>query len=84
MSTGRPVLLKRAVQADDSYVAYEYDDAHRLTAVADAKGNRIEYTLDNAGQRTAEKVKDPGGNLARQLSRVHDALGRVQQLTGRN
>lgn len=77
-------LLKRAVQADDSFVAYEYDDAHRLTAVADAKGNRIEYTLDNAGQRTAEKVKDPSGSLARQLTRVHDALGRVQQLTGRN
>jgi len=76
-------LLKRAVQPDGSFVAYEYDDAHRLTAVADAKGNRIEYTLDNAGNRTAEAVKDPAGNLARQLARVHDALGRVQQISGR-
>jgi len=76
-------LLKRAVQPDGSFVAYEYDDAHRLTAVADAKGNRIEYTLDNAGNRTAEAVRDPAGNLARQLARVHDALGRVQQISGR-
>jgi len=76
-------LLKRAVQPDGSFVAYEYDDAHRLTAVADAKGNRIEYTLDNAGNRVAEQVKDPGGSLARQLSRVYDALGRVQQVSGR-
>jgi len=76
-------LLKRAVQPDGSFVAYGYDDAHRLTAVADAKGNRIEYTLDNAGNRVAEQVKDPGGSLARQLSRVYDALGRVQQASGR-
>jgi len=45
--------------------------------------NRVEYTLDNAGNRTAEAVKDPAGNLARQLARVHDALGRVQQISGR-
>ena len=39
--------------------------------------------LDNAGNRIAENVKDPSGNLACQLTRIPDALGRVQQVTGR-
>jgi YD repeat-containing protein len=75
--------LRRVTQPDSSAVAYEYDAAHRLIAVSDSAGNRIEYTLDNAGNRTAENVKDPSGALKRQLARVMDALGRVQQTTGR-
>ena len=46
--------------ADDEYcdvaVGFDYDPAHRQTAVYDNLGNRIEYTLDNAGNRTAENV----------------------------
>nr|WP_316640723.1 hypothetical protein [uncultured Roseateles sp.] len=76
-------LLKRVIQPDESFVAYEYDDAHRLIAVSDNRGNRIDYTLDNAGKRTAEVVKDSGGVLSRQVTRAMDALGRVQQTTGR-
>jgi len=76
-------LLKKTTSPDTSFVSYEYDDAHRLRAVANNLGHRIEYTLDNAGNRTAEVVKDPGGVLRRQLSRSIDALGRVQQLVGR-
>jgi YD repeat-containing protein len=75
--------LTRVTWPDASYVGYEYDPAHRQTAVYDQLGNRIEYTLDNAGNRIAENVKDPGGVLSRQLSRSIDALGRVQQTTGR-
>jgi len=73
----------RVTQPDDSYIGYAYDDAHRQVAVFDHLGSRIEYTLDNAGNRTAEQVRDPQGVLARQLSRSIDALGRVQQTTGR-
>jgi YD repeat-containing protein len=76
-------LLKKIVAPDSSFVSYEYDDAHRLKAIADNRGNRIEYTLDDAGNRTAEKVKDPGAVLRRQLTRVPDAFGRIQQVTGR-
>ena len=54
-----------------------------MTGVSNSTGNSIEYTLDNAGNRTKEEVKDPGGVLSRQLTRVYDALGRVQQTTGR-
>ena len=51
-------------------------------AVQTNLGNHIEYTLDNAGNRTAETVKDTSGALRRQLARSIDALGRVQQTTG--
>ena len=63
-------------------IGYEYDDGHRQKAVFGNRSNRIEYTLDNAGTRTAEKVKDPGGMLRRTLSRSIDALGRAQQTIG--
>jgi YD repeat-containing protein len=76
-------LLKRVTQANGSYVEYRYDDAHRLVGISDRIGNSVEYTLDNAGNRTAEVVKDPSGALKGQLSRVLDALGRVQQVSGR-
>jgi len=47
------------------------------------QGNRTEYVLDNAGNMTGESTKDHNGALKRQLSRSIDALGRVQQTTGR-
>ncbi len=65
-----------------STVSYTYDPAHRLTNIADSLGNSIAYTLDNMGNRVSEQVKDPSGALARQISRVVDALNRVQQITG--
>jgi len=75
--------LLQVTAPDASWIGYEYDPAHRLTSTKDNLGNRIEYTLDNAGNRVAQNVKDPGGNLARTLARSIDALGRVQQTTGR-
>ena len=75
--------LLKVTAPDASWVGYEYDAAHRLVATKDNLGNRIDYTLDNAGNRTAETVKDPGGALRRQLSRSVDALGRTQQIIGR-
>jgi len=75
--------LKKVTLPDTSWVGYDYDDAHRQVAVYDNKGNRTEYQLDNAGNRTGETTKDPSGALKRQLSRSIDALGRVQQTTGR-
>ena len=74
--------LKRLTLPDASWTGYDYDDAHRLVAVYDHLGNRSTYTLDNAGNRTAEVTTDPGGALKRQMSRSIDALGRVQQATG--
>jgi YD repeat-containing protein len=76
--------LTRVTMPDASWVGFEYDDAHRQVAIADSRGNRIEYTLDNAGNRVAEHVKDPDGVLVRQLARSIDALGRVQRTTSGN
>jgi YD repeat-containing protein len=75
--------LERVTQPDSSYIGYEYDPADRLVAVKDNLGNRIEYTLDNAGQRREERVKDPAGTLKGQVNRIFDVLGRAQQVTGR-
>jgi YD repeat-containing protein len=74
--------LTGVVLPDATTLAYSYDAAHRLVGVTDAKGNAITYTLDNMGNRVSEQVKDPQGNLQRSITRVYDALNRVQQITG--
>ena len=74
--------LRQVTQPDGSYLRYTYDDAQRLTDIHDNTGNRISYTLDTMGNRLSEEVKDPAGVLARQITRVYDALSRVQSITG--
>lgn len=61
---------------------YTYDVAHRLTQISDSVDDSINYTLDPMGNRTLEQVRDPGGNLSRQISRAYDALNRLQTVTG--
>lgn len=75
--------LIKITQPDGSTIAYEYDAAHRLTAIEDALGNRIEYTLDNAGNRVAERIKGPSGSTFRQQTREYDTLNRlVKEING--
>ena len=74
--------LKKLTLPDGSFIAYDYDAAHRLREVSDQRGNRIAYTLDAAGNRTKEEIKDPQGQLVKTLTRVPDALGRVQSVQG--
>jgi len=74
--------LTGATLPDGSTLGYSYDAAHRLVGVTDAKGNSVTYTLDNLGNKIGEQVKDPSGNLQRNITRVYDALNRVQQVTG--
>ena len=64
---------------DGRSLTYTYDTARRLTAVSDQRGNRIEWTLDNAGNRTAEAVKDASGALRRTLTQQFNTLGRLSQ-----
>lgn len=56
--------------------------AHRLTDITDTLGSSVHYSLDAAGKRHSETVKDPGGTLTRQITRVYDALSRLQTVTG--
>ena len=75
-------LLKKVTLPDQASVTYTYDAAHRLVAINDQQGNRIDYTLDAMGNRISEKAKDSGGTLVKNIQRTIDALNRVQQVTG--
>ncbi|MDQ6680812.1 MAG: DUF6531 domain-containing protein, partial [Pseudomonadota bacterium] len=74
--------LLTVTQSDRTQIGYVYDAAHRLTKMTDQSGNSITYVLDNAGNRTQEQVRDPSGTLARAVTRVYDALNRLQQSVG--
>ena len=67
---------------DGGWIGYQYDDAHRLTEVADSAGNVVQYTLDPMGNRVKEDVYDPDDNLKRTQSRVYDSLNRLQKAIG--
>jgi RHS repeat-associated protein len=62
---------------DGSTLDYDYDAAQRLIRVKDGLNNRIEYTLDNMGNRTAENSYDPSNALAKTLSRQYNNLNRL-------
>ncbi|WP_189387753.1 RHS repeat protein [Bacterioplanes sanyensis] len=72
-------LLEKVTQADGAWVQYGYDDARRLTSVSDALGNRIELTVDLAGNVTQTDVLDVNGALQRQHKAVYDQLSRLSQ-----
>jgi RHS repeat-associated protein len=67
---------------DASFLAYDYDDAHRLIEISDNAGNRIVYTLDAMGNRTQEEVRDPANALAQKRSRVYNSLNQLFQELG--
>ncbi|WP_185633778.1 RHS repeat-associated core domain-containing protein [Burkholderia sp. Bp9012] len=67
---------------DGVAIAYSYDQAHRLTKIADALGNSIQYTLDASGNRTAENTYAAGSTTAsRSLSRTYNNLGQLIKIT---
>jgi len=76
--------LTRITQPDGSFVRYEYDDAHRMNALEDALGNRIEFVLDAEGNRIEERAYDDSGALRRQLGRIYDQLSRPTTLLDGN
>jgi RHS repeat-associated protein len=65
-------------------IFYEYDDARRLTAVRNAINERIEYTLDAAGNRTQQVIKNAGGTITYSVSSTFDELSRVMKVIGNN
>jgi RHS repeat-associated protein len=71
-------LVKQTTLPDGSYTEFTYDAAHRLTDITDAAGNRIHYTLDNAGNRTKEETFGANGAVVRTLSRVYNQLGQLK------
>lgn len=71
--------VQTVTDADGVVTIYGYDAAHRLVKISDALGNSIQYTLDGAGNKLAEKIYDSKGSLHKSLSRTFNTLG---QLTG--
>ena len=75
-------LLERLTMPDGSALSYTYDDAQRLVAVEDTLGNRVDYALNDAGDRVREDTRDSAHVLAQTTSRVFDSLGRLHQAYG--
>jgi YD repeat-containing protein len=75
-------LLKKATLPDGTALEYSHDVAHRLVGIRDAAGNSVTYTLDSLGNRTGEELRDSSGTLARNITRVYDALNRLKSATG--
>lgn len=81
--------VKKVTQPDGAFLAYTYDDAHRLIRIADNQNNTIDYCpggvgsaqcLDAAGNRRVEQVKDPSGTIKRSLSRSYNQLSQLVRL----
>ena len=74
--------LTKVTLPDGSFLAYTYNPAHQLTRITDALGNHTDYTLDLAGNVTAENVYDKAGNLKRTVSHAYDAVNRLVKDVG--
>jgi RHS repeat-associated protein len=72
--------LTQVTDPDNVVTHYTYDAARRLTDVTDALGNHIHYTLDNAGNKTAETVYDASNTVKRSIGRTFNALGQLTAL----
>ena len=72
-------LLKEIKLPDDVKLTYEYDDAMRLDAIENELGERVEFTLDEAGNRKVVDVKDINGSIVRTHKQAFDALSRLRQ-----
>src|SRR5262249_28506902 len=77
--------LTRITLPDASYIEYVYDDAHRLTEVHDNLGNKVTYTLDAKGNRTAEETRDPAGTIKATRTGEYTPLNRlIKDIGGTN
>ncbi len=76
--------ITRITLPDASYLDFEYDAAQRLVAIQNNLNERIEYTLDAAGNRTKEDVKNSSGVIVKTQTRVFDELSRLMRDVGAN
>jgi len=72
--------VQTVTDPDSVTTTYGYDAAHRLVKITDAQGNYVQYTLDGAGNRTAEQVYDSTGTLHKSLTRNFNTLGQLTKV----
>jgi YD repeat-containing protein len=72
--------VQTVTDPDGTKTTYGYDAAHRLVKITDAQGNYVQYTLDAAGNKTAEQVYDSTGTLHKSLSRTFNTLGQLTKV----
>jgi YD repeat-containing protein len=72
--------VQTVTDADNVTTTYGYDAAHRLVKITDAQGNYIQYTLNAAGNKTAEQVYDASGTLHKNLTRSFNTLGQLTKV----
>ncbi|HEX7047248.1 MAG TPA: RHS repeat-associated core domain-containing protein [Gammaproteobacteria bacterium] len=69
--------LEKTTLPNGSWISYEYDAAHRMTAIEDSAGNCIDYVLDAMGNRIEEAVTGPGGVVFNETFRDYNTLNRL-------
>ncbi|ODS25033.1 hypothetical protein AB835_00570 [Candidatus Endobugula sertula] len=61
---------------------YHYDTSQRLIGIRNNRGEKIDYTLDNAGNRIAETIKDGSHTLKYTMTQAYDELSRLMETVG--
>jgi len=74
--------LIEVAQPGTPALQYDYDSQGRLTSISDSLGNRIAYTLDGAGNRIKESIKDNRGNIVYRVETAFDDLNHVMGIIG--
>jgi RHS repeat-associated protein len=74
--------LTRQTLPDASYLAYGYDNAHRMTSITNNLSESQTLTYNSAGNITQHLWKDSGATTKRQQTATFDALGRMLTSVG--
>lgn len=72
--------VQTVTDPDGVTMTYGYDAAHRLVKITHSSGDYVQYTLDAAGDKTAEQAYDANGNAHKSLSRTFNTLGQLTKV----
>jgi YD repeat-containing protein len=74
--------MTKVTLPNGAFLNYEYDAAHRLTAISNNLDERQEFALDAAGNITQESIRNAAGTITRTQQTVYDELSRIYQTIG--
>lgn len=74
--------LRNVTLPSGASYTYSYDPAQRLIRIADAEGSHLDFSLDTAGNRIKEEVRDGSGRVLQSRSREFDAMNRMVKAIG--